>query len=399
MTKIYNKALNKSLEVQRIIKHLKGSQPGPTLIFIGGIHGNEPSGVFALKKVFDELEDKEIPIRGNIYAISGNLWALENNKRYDKQDLNRLWTQESIDKIVSGKLKIANKDIGEQVELHTVIWDILQNESGPFYFMDLHTTSSKTVPFLTVNDSLLNRKFTQQYPVPMILGIEEYLAGPLLSYINELGYVAFGFEAGQHDDPASIQNNIAFIYLTLVFAGSLEKTQIDYRQYYQILFDNALEYKHIYEIYWRHEIKNGDSFKMKPGFINFQKIKKGQALAQSNGKIITSDRDGKIFMPLYQNLGDDGFFAIKRTPKLFLNLSAVLRKIRFDHILPLLPGIRWSSNQKNTLTVNLKIARFFTKQFFHLLGYRSREIDRTHLRVRNREIASKTRDYKYSSWI
>ena len=35
-------------------------------------------------------------------------------------------------------------------------------------------------------------------------GIEEYLNGPLLSYINELGYVAFGFEGGQHDDISAI---------------------------------------------------------------------------------------------------------------------------------------------------------------------------------------------------
>ncbi len=399
MAKIYSKALKQSLEVKRIIKHLKSSQPGPTLIFIGGIHGNEPSGVFALQKVLDELQEKEIPILGNIYAISGNLWALEHNKRYDKQDLNRLWSQESINNILTGKQKITSEDISQQIDLCRVIHDILQTESGPFYFMDLHTTSSKTVPFLTVNDSLLNRKFTQQYPVPMILGIEEYLEGPLLSYINELGYVAFGFEAGQHDDPASIKNHIAFIYLTLVFAGSVKKTVVDYNHHYQILFDNSLEYKHIYEIYLRHEINNGDTFQMKPGFINFQKINKGQELARSNGKIIISDRDGKIFMPLYQNLGDDGFFAIKRTPKFFLNLSAILRKIRFDHILPLLPGIKWSSSQKNSLNVNRKIAPFFTKQFFHLLGYRSKQIDSTHLRVRNREIASKTRAYRYAPWV
>ncbi len=399
MVKIHSTVLNQTLEIKRIIKHLKGSQSGPTLIFIGGIHGNEPSGVFALQQVLDELQKKKVPITGNVYALSGNLWALEHNKRYDKQDLNRLWTHENMQKVLNNHLEIRNEDISQQMDLYQTIRDIVQKESGPFYFMDLHTTSSETVPFLTVNDSLLNRKFTNQYPVPIILGIEEYLEGPLLSYINELGYVAFGFEAGQHDDPSSVQNHVAFIYLTLVFTGSISKTSINYPHYYSILFDNSMEFKHIYEIYYRHEIINGDTFKMEPGFINFQEIRKGQELAKSNGKVITAQRDGRIFMPLYQNLGDDGFFTIKRTPKLFLKLSAALRKIRFDHILPLLPGVQWGSDKKDVLTVDLKIARFFTKQFFHLLGYRNKKIDETHLRVRNREIASKTKEYKNTSWI
>jgi hypothetical protein len=78
-----------------------------------------------------------------------------------------------------------------------------------------------------VNDSLINRKFSTQNPVPMILGIEEYLDGALLSYINDLGYVSFGYEAGQHDDIASLENQIAFIYLSIVFAEVVSKDDVD----------------------------------------------------------------------------------------------------------------------------------------------------------------------------
>ncbi len=399
MIEIYSEALKESIVVDRIIGCIRGAQKGPTLIFVGGIHGNEPSGVFALDKVLRELKEKNITVRGSIYAISGNLWALEHNKRYHKQDLNRLWTNENITHITEGKSSNKNQDIAQQKDIYHTIRKIIETENGPFYFMDLHTTSSKTVPFLTVNDSLLNRKFTKQYPVPMILGIEEYLEGPLLSYINELGYIAFGFESGHHNDISSIANNISFIYLSLIFADCILKTDVDYEYHYNILSKNALDYKHVYEIYWRHEIQNGEGFKMKPGFTNFQKIKKGQELATSGGKIITSYADGKIFMPLYQDQGNDGFFAIKRTPKFFLKLSTVLRKIRFDRILPLLPGVTWSSEKKDELTVNLKIAHFFSKQFFHLLGYRSRQIDKTHLSIKNRETASKIKEYRNTSWI
>src|SRR5690606_7416931 len=118
-------------------------------------------------------------------------------ERFESEDLNRLWTRSRMKKLPTNPGSAENKDIAEQVEINKVIQTILTNEEGPFYFFDLHTTSSETLPFLTINDSLLNRAFTTQYPLPIILGIEEYLDGPVLSYINELGYVAFGFEAGQ----------------------------------------------------------------------------------------------------------------------------------------------------------------------------------------------------------
>ncbi|WP_024772371.1 succinylglutamate desuccinylase/aspartoacylase family protein [Aquimarina macrocephali] len=399
MVKVYSKALDQFIEIERIIGHIKGSQPGPTLIFIAGIHGNEPAGIFALHKVLNVIKNKKINIKGNIYAISGNLPALARGERYQKEDLNRLWNIDRVKDLSEQHNDFdTNTDIEQQRDIYHIIKKILNIENGPFYFMDLHTTSSKTIPFLTVNDSLLNRKYTMQYPIPMILGIEEYLDGPLLSYINELGYVSFGFEGGQHDDPAAIQNHISFIYLTMIFANSITKTDISYNYHYNLLLKASETPMGIYEIYWRYQIKEDEVFKMKPGFVNFQHILKGEQLAHSNGKIITASKNGRIFMPLYQNQGNDGFFAIHSVHPIFLKLSTILRKAHFDNIITILPGIHWASNKKNELTVNLKIARFFTKQFFHLLGYRSKQVDKTHLNLKNRESASKNREYRYTSW-
>ncbi len=400
MTEVYSKALNKSTQVDRFIGHYQGDSPGPTLMFIGGMHGNEPAGIFALKKVIKHLEKENISFKGNMYAVSGNLNALEKGIRYKKVDLNRLWKRKKVAKIKEkGKAAIKNEEQVEQHQLFLTVQNILEMENRPIYFFDLHTTSSKTIPFITVNDSLLNRKFTQQYPVPMIFGIEEFLDGPLLSYINELGYVAFGFEGGQHDDVAPIDNHVAFIYLSIVFCGSLKRSQIEYQKYYDFLFKNSQRSQEIYEIIWHHEIMQDEIFKMEPGFINFQKIKKGQLLASSDGNKIIATENGKIFMPLYQGKGSDGFFTIRKVAKVFLNWSGVFRKLRIDKVLPLLPGVKWQSDKKDELVVNLKVARLFTKQFFHLLGYRSKRIDRTHLRMKNREAASLNDEYKDAPWM
>ncbi|MEP1096977.1 MAG: succinylglutamate desuccinylase/aspartoacylase family protein [Cyclobacteriaceae bacterium] len=393
---MHSKALDQSIEVDRMIGHVNGSKSGPTLIFMGGVHGNEPSGVFALQKVLNEFKNKQI--HGNVYAIAGNLWALERGIRFDKEDLNRVWTEERVRALSKSPEDAVNEDVVQQIEIYQLLISILKSESGPFYFFDLHTTSSETVPFLTVNDSLLNRKFTVQYPIPIILGIEEYLEGPILSYINEKGYVAFGYEAGQHDSLSSIENHISFIYLSLVFCGIVKQDDIDFHKHYDRLAKTTGDVRHIYEIYYRYLIKPNEDFKMRPGFFNFQRVGAGEELADSNQTVIKAEWDGRIFMPLYQSQGSEGFFTIRKILPIFLLLSALFRKIRLDSWLTLLPGVRWHSKQKHTLMVNRRIAIFFTKQFFHLLGYRSKQVDMSHLIMKNRERRSRDKEYENEDW-
>ena len=395
MGNIYSKALNKHLNVDRVIGQIEGDNPGPCLIFIGGIHGNESSGVFALQQVMQNLEEKNIAIRGTVIALTGNLRALERSQRFHQADLNRLWVGKKVEALEQGTFEPSNEDEIQQAELYRIIKNLLLTKTGPFYFFDLHTTSSKSTPFLTVNDSLLNRKFTQQYPVPMILGIEEFLDGPLLSYINELGYVSFGFESGQHDEISSVKNHIAFTYLSLVFSGVVAKESIPFLQYFKSLGNMT---GNIYEIYHQYKINQDESFVMQPDFVNFQSIAKGEHLATSNGQPVNAPEHTLIFMPLYQKQGDDGFFMIRRIRPIYLNLSALLRKLHVDKVLHYLPGIRRSSGNADTLILNLKIARFFTKQFLHILGYRSKKKDKTHLTIKSREANSKKKDYKEELW-
>ncbi len=397
MIEVHSKALDQSIETDRIIDHIEGSSPGPTLIFMGGIHGNEPSGVFALKRVLQNINKSQV--RGTIWAIAGNLWALEKGVRFHKEDLNRVWTDERIRALRNSPKNATNEDVGQQIEIYKLVQSILDEGNGPFYFFDLHTTSSETVPFLTVNDSLLNRKFTVQYPLPIILGIEEYLDGPILSYINELGYVAFGYEAGQHDNMSSIENHMAFIYLSMVFCGVIKKEDIDFHQCYDRLAKTTGDVRSIYEIYYRYLIKPEENFKMRPGYFNFQRIRAGQELAESDESKVKAPMDGRIFMPLYQTQGNEGFFTIRRIRPIYLLLSAFFRKVRLDRWLTILPGVKWQDKKRHTLRINLKIAFLFTKEFFHLLGYRSKRIDETHLVMKNREEESRDEEYENENWF
>jgi len=122
MVKIYNKALNISISVDRLIGKIKGAQKGPTMVYFGGIHGNETAGVFALNQVLKSIDPSLV--RGTIYGISGNLNALKTNQRFIDEDLNRVWLKENLSQLGS-KEKLNNEET-EQQELYTILEKILE---------------------------------------------------------------------------------------------------------------------------------------------------------------------------------------------------------------------------------------------------------------------------------
>ena len=379
--------LESKVEAKRVIIDIKGKDPGPTLVVTAGIHGNEPSGVLAARRLRMMLEN--IPIKGHLMVLGGNIDALAKGQRFSEVDLNRIWKEDRIREIERGTFSPSNQDEAEQLEIYQLIRDLLQKDDGPFFFVDLHSTSSDTIPFIVVNDSLKNRAFTEQYPLPLVLGIEEYLEGALLSYINELGYIAFGFEGGQHDDLVSVENHLSFLLLTLVYAGMISKEDFDFDRCFNALAKNTVNRQKFYEIFYQFKLKDEDQFVMTPGYVNFQHIEKGKKLATFNGKVIQADQDAMIFMPLYQDQGSEGFFAIREVSPRFLRLSRWLRLKRWDHLLTYLPGVQWQDKERSTLRVNRRVARFFTKQIFHFFGYRARKFDQDHYLMKNREYNSR----------
>jgi len=384
----------------RIIGHFQGSEPGPILIFFGGIHGNEPSGVQALEHVFNTLHKNSEPIKGSVYGILGNIPAILQKRRFVKKDLNRLWLKKEIKRIEKAKETDRSYEEQELHEILELINNLFDRHHYPFYFIDFHTTSSKTLPFITINDAMINRKFARLFPVPIILGIEEYLEGPLLSYINEFGYVTLGFESGQHATEEARSNSIAFFWLTMVYSGAIPKEKVpDLESYYKELKSSSANNNNFYEIIKRFAISPEDSFKMEPAFHSFEPVPKGTLLAHYNEEPVYAEKNSILFMPLYQPLGAEGYFMIKKIPKWVLGMSAVLRKAKADYLLTLLPGVSWRDSTKTELVVNLKVARFYSKAIFHLLGFRNRKADKTHLVINNREKVAKNEMYKNCPWF
>ena len=139
------------------------------------------------------------------------------------------------------------------------------------------------------------------------------------------------------------------------------------------------------EVTHRHAISPDDKFEMKPGFQNFQPVRKGQVLATFNGEDIAAHHDGVILMPLYQGLGDDGFFIARPVRAYWLEISKLLRKIRLDKLVSWLPGVSKHPVMANVYIVKQKIARWYAREFLHLLGFRCEKVQAGKLLVSKRK--------------
>lgn len=294
-------------ENSRIIGNYTSGKEGPLLFVTAGVHGNEPSGVKALEKVFAELEKIKPGINGRIVGVLGNKAALKKGQRYIDEDLNRTWTKENV--------KNHDPETQEQREMHEII-EVLEQfpetEYTKRYFLDCHTTSSDSLPYISVQEVNDNDTWAHKFPTYIVRGFSDIIYGAIDHYMSRTGLTGFVFEAGQHTSTASVENHEGLIWLAIKEANGLDVSQLScYPECVERFTEKNAPSQKTFEIKYRHEIKKGDNFKMEPGFKNFQKIKKGQLLATSNGSDIESEWDAYIFMPLYQSQGNDGFFIIE----------------------------------------------------------------------------------------
>lgn len=381
--KVTSKTLQETIEISRMIGEFGDAAQGATLIFTAGVHGNEPAGVFALRKVLSQLQHLKPDLKGKIVGLAGNVGALAQSRRYIDIDLNRLWK-------LHGQQGTTDESIAEHKErraLYRQIKSIVLKSEAPIYLIDLHTTSSQSPPFISISDTLRDRYFALHFPAPIILGLEEQIEGTMLNFMNDRGLVTLLAETGQHDSREAIANAEAIIWSALAFTGILKPENIpDFDKHSNLLEQQSGSLKRkIFEMRAGYRIKKGEQFRMKPGYVTFQAIKKEEVLAENQHGPIKASESGYIFMPLYQKQGNDGYFVVDKVNPFWLKVSTICRKLKLDRLLPYLPGIRKHPRLPHSLTINTYIARWKVVEFIHLLGYRRDKIEAGRLTVSRRK--------------
>lgn len=299
--------------MKRLIANIENDPNLVTVVLVGGLHGNEKAGLKAIQSVVGWIFSENIYLNGNLYALAGNIAALSENERFLEQDLNRLWVPDRIGAYLAGGIPDQPfRDDLELQELLKILHPLLSDPLRRVVLLDLHTTSSDSVPFVAIAGNTRSRQFITRSPVPIVINAGEFLRGTLFEYIGSCGHIGMVFEAGQHTAPDALRNQEAAIWVTLLEAGLIKKEQLHIGEQYRLhLKEITRGHPRIHQIEYRHEIKPGNGFVMEQGYDNFTPIYQGSLLAHQNNVPVHSPTDGFLFLPLYQKDGSDGFFITK----------------------------------------------------------------------------------------
>lgn len=356
---------------ERVIGRLAAGAPGPMLMVVGAIHGNEPAGTEALEAVVRKLSSENLLERGDFVAVVGNVEALDSGARFIDEDLNRHWSEERLERLRSAS-NLGRSEDRERKALYDEMGTAFREARGDIVLLDLHTTSGEGKPFAVFADTLRSRRLARRFPVPAVLGLEENLEGTLADYVALLGHVAVAFEGGQHDDPLAVSNLAAVVWVALGELGMVrgEGAAIEIEK--ERLRRAVEGVPGILEVTYRHAIAPRDRFQMRPGFRSFQRVSEGQVIADDAHGSVAVPSDGFLLMPLYQKQGDDGFFIARPVWRFWLALSGALRYLRFGRIAHWLPGVSRVPGEPHALAVNRRVARWSSLPILHLLGFRRR---------------------------
>ncbi|MDT8368252.1 MAG: succinylglutamate desuccinylase/aspartoacylase family protein [Longimicrobiales bacterium] len=355
---------------ERVLATLGSAGRGPTLIVVGGLHGNEPAGWEASRRVAADLVDREADLEGRVVFLTGNRTALARGCRFVDRDLNRAWTDHTIARLRRTGPGNAVED-DEQAELLDTIEAILADAGGRAWLLDLHTTSGTGGAFSVVSDTLPARELALRLPVPLVLGLEEMVDGTLHDWMQGSGVVTVVFEAGQHAEAEAVDRAEAAIWLLIEAVGLLHPTRLsEAADARKRLARHSRGLPTALEMRYRHPVRPGDEFVMAEGWVNFGRVRKDTILAEDARGVVRAPESGRILMPLYQAQGSDGFFVVREFSPFWLWLSEVMRRVGLASVAHLLPGIRRHPARPGVYVVNRRVARWYALQVMHLLGFR-----------------------------
>ncbi|MCA9526556.1 MAG: succinylglutamate desuccinylase/aspartoacylase family protein [Myxococcales bacterium] len=361
-------------EGQRDLGDVQAEAPGPTVIVIAAIHGNEPAGVLAARQVIAALQAGSTRLcGGRVAGLVGNLGAMQAGVRGRVRDLNRAWT---ADQIAAVRAQHPDADDPEQAEQRALLGrleDLFETARGPVVVLDLHTTSGGGPPFTVPPDTLAARRLGLALPFPLILGLLESVDGTVGEWVTRRGHTGLGVETGQHTDPQAVSLHAATIWRILHALGQIDAEPPEVAQAFAQV---PADLPSVVVLAHRHGVTPGDGFHMRPGYAGFQRVRRGEVLAFDRAGPVVAPMTGRLLMPLYQQQGSDGFFVVRDVRRPWLVASSVLRRAG-GHLLVRALGARMAEEELHFDRPPGAPAR----ALLVLLGYRRQELDGQRLRA------------------
>ncbi len=284
----------------RVLVALRGPEPGPTLVGVAAVHGNEPAGVKAVLRLGERIRAAGGLRAGAFVGLVGNRKALATGRRFVDRDLNRIWG-------IPEEGALAWHEGRERAELTEALGRIQREGRGPLHVVDLHTTSGRGPAFTIVPASPWGQAEADALPAPRVRGLFHSLPGTFGAWLDAREIPNLILEGGSHRDPDSVDRSEAVLRVLLERMGLVDPKWLAADEARALLARDAAGLPPLVEVRYRHPIEPADDFRMLPGFRNLQWVREGTRLGRDVRGEVVAPLAGWLLLPLYQRHGEEGF--------------------------------------------------------------------------------------------
>ena len=287
------------------IWQVKGPRAGPHLMVLGGVHGDEKTGIDVVKKLHALFDAGEEQLSAGILTlVLGNEEAMQLNQRGTsvEHNLNRMFTEKHL----AGPVL----DFYESRRAHELAPLLASADIS----IDIHSTSSPSRPFLPCAFSPRHERVYRWFRCDLVLTDPDYVLGGERAttdeYVDSCGGAGICFETGFAGDTSrvlavleSIRNILADLGLTSP-VRPLSPPEPHYRVYRMV----------------RRVLLTSDGFSYIGKFPeSFQTVQKGEIIGYHGTRPETAAEEGVIVFPKAReqwHSGHDIFFLARRIHEL-----------------------------------------------------------------------------------
>jgi succinylglutamate desuccinylase len=263
-------------------------KPGQHVIVLGGVHGNELTGIRVVNDLVSAFSGGEAALAaGTLTLALGNPEAIRLGLRATEPyaDLNRSFTPE----------KIAGRSTYEEVRAAELAPIITEAD----VLIDIHATNRPSKPFVVATDHDQRRTaLAARFPCDAFLvSPDEIIGGTTDGWVSRCGGYGIGFESGLASDVTRVRSTKDAVIAALGDLGLLPPDAGGKPCLAKdvICLTSAVTF-------------HGGSFEFAPGkgLASFEPFKKGELLAILDDEPIVAPHDGLLMFPKPEHLRRPG---------------------------------------------------------------------------------------------
>lgn len=301
------------------IHQFSGFSPGPKLIVLGAVHGNETCGTQAIRRVLGEFDDGTLSLARGVLTLVPvtNPLAYRLGRRQGDRNLNR-------------NLRITREPMDFEDRVANALCPLLQAHD---VLLDLHSFHTPGMPFAmlgpTDNQGAIEpfSRAQEEEAMALSLGVGRFVEGWLDTYaqgvkdrqargaesnvdygvgtteaMRRYGGIAITLECGQHEEERAPKVAYTAIRNTLAHLGMVDdavpepEVQREVIRLYRVI--DRLHPDDVFARAWR----------------SFEPVARGDLIAyRRDGTALTADREGWIVFPNLTAQTDQEWFYLAET--------------------------------------------------------------------------------------